>query len=128
MNKNEKGSEEDGEEEEKEEKRRKEDEPTEEEGKVSTVALKSLFQHASNKICNRRAQPVADPMQAGNDSSGKETAALRCFLLCFDDHEKQDMCFIDGPVTGLIFVEPSPYANVIVYNGDVNPKNEHHHL
>jgi len=29
-------------------------------------------------------------LQGGNDSSGNETADLRCFLLCSNDSEEQD--------------------------------------
>jgi len=67
--------EEDGEEEEKDEERRKEEEPTEEEGR--DVRTKHLFQPPSDKLSNCSAQPVAEALQGCNNSSCKETTALR---------------------------------------------------
>ena len=85
--------EEDGKEQEKKEEQRKEDKPTGEEGKNSLGFTKNHFQPASNKLYNCRAQPVAETLQGGEDSSGKETAIPCCLLggwLCFNDSEQQD--------------------------------------
>jgi len=67
--------EEDGEDEEKDEEQREQDEPTKEEGKE--VVAKNLFQPLADKHSNCSAQPVAETLQGCDDSSCKETSALR---------------------------------------------------
>ena len=81
-----------GEEEEKKEEGRKEDTPAEAEGK-EVLKLKNLFEPASNKPSNCRAQLVTKTLEGCDDSSSKETATLGCFLrdrVGFDDSEEQD--------------------------------------
>jgi len=86
-----KWDEEDGEEGQKDEEQRKDEKPTKEEGEK--VITKNLFQPPSNKLSNCSAQSVAEILQGCNDSSCKETAALRNFLrdwIYFNHSEEQD--------------------------------------
>jgi hypothetical protein len=58
------------------------------------ILAKNHCQPISNKLADNRRQPVARFLQRVDDSSGEETAALRCDLrldgFCFDDPEEED--------------------------------------